>query len=147
MNILFINWSTAIILASITMFSPLALNKSAKVSPVMETEVAPKGCATNFENQGLIPFHFDPLLSPTKANIEEEDNWKPGPNPEADCDGDNVLACGLLVNSQYVDDSDPSELKLDPSILLTAKEQTNPLADTYVESILQGAGQIFNKSM
>lgn len=123
MNTLFINWSTAIILASITMFSPMALNKSAKVSPVMEAEVAPKGCAVNFNDEKVL-FLYDKSQGFSEAAVTDPDNWSQSTTDPTDCLDINEVACAIRVSPEFVD-TGTQELK--STINLVASESTNDL--------------------
>lgn len=138
------NWSIVAIMASFTIM-PATTGRTnvPTLEPIVEEEL--KGCATNFENQGLIPFHFDPTMAPTKENIEDLDNWKPGAHPTETCDEMQEVACGLLVDPDFVNSNGPQQ-RIDSSINLVAKTQANPLSDTYVESIAHNSGEIYNTS-
>lgn len=140
------NWSIAAIIASITMFSPISANNNVRANEVNEEEVAAKGCATNFENQGLIPFYYDGPSTSTKAEVEELSNWKRLESGSLSCDQIQEVACGLMVNPLFVDETDPLNHKLDPLINLIAEEQAEEEDPTYVTSIANQAGQILNRS-
>lgn len=118
MNILFVNWSAAIVLASITMLSPVALNKSAKVSPVIETEVAPKGCAVNFNDEKVL-FLYDKSQGFSEAAVTNPDNWSQSTVKPEDCSDDDEVACAIRVSEDFVDETG-LEPKLDASIALQA---------------------------
>lgn len=139
------NWSIVAIMASFTIMPASTGRTTAPtVEPIVEAAEL-KGCATNFENQGLIPFHFDPTMAPTKENIEDLDNWKPGAHPTKTCDEAQEVACVLHVDPDFVDTNGPQQ-RIDSSINLVAKSQANPLSDTYVESIAHNSGEIYNTS-
>ena len=139
------NWAIVAIVSSFTMM-PASINRqSAPISEPVVEEAELKGCATNFDDY-RIPFYYDGP-NYTKTEVEKRTNWKHGSNPAEDCNEVDVLACGLLVNPDFVDDSNPSIIKLDQSINLTAKQQPDPNSPTYVESITLNSGVIINKSM
>lgn len=117
-----------------------------KLAETSTEEAVLKGCAVKFANDDRILFYFNPSVPPTKANVENLTNWIHSSDPEINCDETDELACGLLVDPEFVDDS-TTPIKLDPSINLVAKTQANPADSTYVESIANNAGDIFNKSM
>lgn len=134
------NWSIAAILASFTLMPASTGRTTAPtVEPIVE-EAELKGCATNFESQGLIPFYYDgPDYS--KDEVEEVDNWKYG-TPSPSCNNGSDLACMILADPSHVDNpANPTSLLGSVNIVAT---EDNGYA--YVSSI-SGASTFQNRDL
>lgn len=128
MNSIFLSWTTGLVLAGITMFSPIALNNNSRANEVIEEDTALEGCATNFENQNLTPFYYD---GPNylQVEVEKPSNWKLA-TPAHSCKTGNVLACMIFADEDHVDDPD-NPTALNPDIDIQASSSTN----SYVLSV------------
>lgn len=141
MTNLFLNWSIAAILTSLTLFSPVTLNKSVNTSPVIEEEVELKGCKTNFDD-GLIQFVYIGSLY-TEAEVKKLSNWIHDEDEEANCNDQNVRACAIRVSPAFVDETGP-EPELESTITLTASPHVG--GSYYVSGSADTQMKAINKS-
>lgn len=110
------NWTIAAILASFTLMpASTGRTTSPTVEPIVE-EAELKGCATNFESQGLIPFYFDDSNGTSQIEVEDITNWKLAPS-EYSCQLGNDIACMIFADEEHVDNpANPTSLVQDIDI-------------------------------
>ncbi|WP_461791633.1 hypothetical protein [Pedobacter sp.] len=87
-------------------------------------------------------FYYDGPYPATVADVEQEDNWTHDAGQQ-ECGGELQMACSITIDESYVDDSNPSQPKLESSAALQASPFGTNAA--YVTGSADGTATIVNR--